>query len=236
MTGNSRPSDTTAAIYGARFGSRERQAKEEVWRELGRFFQDRYIPADARVLDVGSDVGYFIRNVNAAERWATDIRDMSAEMPSEIRFVQSDGLGLESVVPTDHFDVVFMSNYLEHLPSRESVIEQLRVAFQLVRPGGRVVVLQPNVALVGGAYWDFIDHRVALTDKSLTEAAELAGFETEEVVRRFLPYTVKGRLPASSSLVRLYLRLPFAWRLLGKQTLYVGKRDAEELGGARHGG
>ena len=41
---------------------------------------------------------------------------------------------------------------------------------------------------------------------------------------RFLPYTTKGRLPQTSGLVRLYLALPLAWRLLGKQTLYVAER------------
>ena len=72
-----------------------------------------------------------------------------------------------------------MSNYLEHLPSGDAVIAQLEVARRLLKPGGRVLVLQPNIRLVGAAYWDFIDHKVALTEKSLVEAGELAGLETE---------------------------------------------------------
>src|SRR5262249_2057793 len=71
---------------------------------------------------------------------------------------------------------------------------------------------------------DFIDHKVALTDRSLNEAAELAGFSAELVVRRFLPYTTKGHLPVSARLVRLYLRLPPAWWLLGPQTLFFRRR------------
>ncbi len=122
------------------------------------------------------------------------------------------------------FDVVFTSNYLEHLASPEAVIEQLAVVRDLLRPGGRAIVLQPNIALVGGAYWDFIDHRVALTDRSLVEAAQLAGLKTRRVIRRFLPYSTKGRLPAHPALVRGYLALPLAWLLLGKQTLYIGAR------------
>lgn len=66
---------------------------------------------------------------------------------------------------------------------------------------------------------------MALTDKSLAEAATLAGFETQEVIRRFLPYSVKGRLPAHPALVRAYLSFRPGWRLLGKQTLYVGERQ-----------
>ena len=64
-----------------------------------------------------------------------------------------------------------------------------------MQPGGRVIVLQPNIRLVGNAYWDFIDHHVALTEKSLEEAAELAGLRTVEIIPRFMPYTTKSRLP-----------------------------------------
>ena len=212
------------SVYDVRFGDRERRSKDAIWRHIGRFLQDRYISPTDRVLDIGSDVGYFIRNVDAAERWATDLRDVSADMPDGVRFVQADGLKLGDVLPQGHFDLVFMSNYLEHLDSSDSVIVQLRVAHRLLKPGGKVVVLQPNIALVGGAYWDFIDHRVALTEKSVVEAATIAGFETREVIRRFLPYSVKGRLPAHPALVRAYLAFSPAWRLLGKQTLYVGVR------------
>ena len=212
------------SVYDLRFGERERSAKEAVWREIGQFLQRRWIPESSRVLDIATDMGYFIRNITAAERWASDLRDTSAHMPDGVRFVQSDGLSLAKVVPTDYFDVVFMSNYLEHLDSAESVIEQLRVVRQLLRPGGRVVILQPNVKLVGASYWDFIDHRVPLTEQSLIEAASFAGFRTVHVIGRFLPYSVKGRLPASPALVRAYLAFPPAWWLLGKQTLYVGER------------
>ena len=72
------------------------------------------------------------------------------------------------------------------------MIEQLRVATKILKPGGRVMVLQPNIRLSAGRYWDFIDHKVALTERSLVEAAELAGFQTEALVTRFLPYTTKG--------------------------------------------
>ena len=84
-------------------------------------------------------------------------------------------------MPTASFGTIFMSNYLEHLESGDAVIEQLRVAAQLLRPGGRLIVLQPNIRLVGPRYWDFIDHRVALTERSLLEAAELAHLRTVEL-------------------------------------------------------
>jgi SAM-dependent methyltransferase len=210
-------------VYAQRFSDADAAAKNAIWREISAFLQ-RYVPEDGAVLDVACDRGDFIRNISASEKWATDLRDVSAHLPQEIRFVQANGLEIDRHLPHDHFDVVFMSNYLEHLPGGEAVIEQLRVARTLLKPGGRVVVLQPNVRLVGPAYWDFIDHSTILTERSLVEAAELAGLRTVDVIVRFLPYTTKSRLPRSPRLVRAYLAFRPAWRLLGKQTLYVGAK------------
>jgi SAM-dependent methyltransferase len=212
-------------VYEQRFDRHDQQSKQDIWRELGRFLQ-RYIPADGRIVDIACDVGYFIRNVKARERWATDIRDMSAALPSDVHFIRANGLDLADVLPNDSFDLAFFSNYLEHLASTEAVLEQLRVAHALLKPGGRVLILQPNIRLIGGSYWDFIDHQTALTEKSLAEAATMAGFTTREVISRFLPYTTKSRLPQHPLLVRAYLNFPPAWLLLGKQTLYLGEKRA----------
>ena len=210
-------------VYDLRFDEKDKAAKDAIWRELGRFFQ-RYIGPDARVIDIACDAGYFIRNVHARERWATDIRPVGDELPRDVHFVRASGLELDDFVPNDYFDLAFFSNYLEHLPSTEAVLEQLRVSYALLKPGGRVLILQPNIRLIGGQYWDFIDHQTALTEKSLAEAARMAGFRTQQVIARFMPYTTKSRLPQSPALVRAYLAFPPAWLLFGKQTLYVGEK------------
>src|SRR4051812_48942780 len=212
------------AVYARRFPVSEQATKEHLWPPIVRFLE-RWIDPASPVLDIGCDRGYFIRNVSASDRWATDLRDVRSELPHEIHFVRANGLELEVALPLGSFGTVFMSNYLEHLPSGDAVIEQLRVAARLLKPGGRVIVLQPNVRLVGGAYWDFIDHKVALTERSLVEAGGLAGRRRERVIPRSLPSTTKGRLPQSSRLVSAYLHVPLAWRLMGKQTLYVAAAE-----------
>ena len=213
-------------VYEHRFDETDQARKEAIWRELGKFFQ-RYIVPNAKVVDIACDLGYFIRNVRAAERWATDIRDVSASLPKDVRFVPASGIDLADVLPNNYFDIAFFSNYLEHLPSTEAVLQQLRVTHSILKPGGSVVILQPNIRLIGGAYWDFIDHQTALTDKSLAEAAVMAGFRTKQVLARFLPYTTKSRIPQHPLLVRAYLNFPPAWLLLGKQTLYIGEKPAK---------
>jgi ubiquinone/menaquinone biosynthesis C-methylase UbiE len=210
-------------VYTLRFSNADAVKKDLVWKEVARYLQ-RFVPRDGVVLDVACDRGDFIRNIACGEKWATDLRDVASELTPDVTFVQASGLELARVLPNQHFDVVFMSNYLEHLASGDEVVEQLTVAARLLKVDGRVIVLQPNIRLAGAAYWDFIDHKVALTERSLVEAADLAGFETTELVKRFLPYTTKSRLPQRPILVRAYLRFRPAWSLLGKQTLYVGRR------------
>lgn len=214
--------ESLGRVYEHRFSEADAAGKDEIWREIGRYLQ-RYVRTDGATLDIACDRGHFIRNIVSRERWASDVRDVSAQLPGDVRFVHASGLDLEGIVPLGHFDTVFMSNYLEHLPSGDAVIEQLRVASAVLRPGGRVVVLQPNIRLVGAAYWDFIDHKVALTEKSLVEAARAAGFSTEQLVVRFIPYTTRSRMPQHPALVRAYLALRPVWLLFGKQTLYVGR-------------
>ena len=210
-------------IYESRFSEDDVAGKDRIWVEICAFLQ-RYVDGDQPVLDVAADRGYFIRHIRTAERWATDLRDIRSALDPEIKFVEANGPTMSEKLPHGYFGTVFMSNYLEHLPDTSVVLRQLREAFAVTRPGGTVLILQPNIRLVGPAYWDFLDHHTALTEKSLREAAELAGYETTQIITRFLPFTTKSRLPQAPRLVCWYLRVPAVRSLLGKQSLYVGIR------------
>lgn len=214
-------------VYRQRFSEHDAAVKDAVWKVLAAWLQKRWIAEDAAVLDIGCDRGHFVNNVRATRRVGSDVRDVSRHLAPGVAFVHASGLALGGHLEEETFDIVFMSNYLEHLPSGEAVVEQLRVARRLLRREGRLIVLQPNVRLTGGAYWDFIDHRTALTEKSLAEAALLAGLEVETTIVRFLPFSTKSRLPRHARLVRAYLAMRPAWLILGRQTLLVARRDAQ---------
>ena len=64
--------------------------------------------------------------------------------------------------------------------------------YRCLRAGGRVVALGPNIKYLPGAYWDFWDHYVALTEKSLQEALTIRGFSVGVCLGKFLPYTMAG--------------------------------------------
>jgi hypothetical protein len=65
----------------------------------------------------------------------------------------------------------------------------------------------------------------------MREALQLAGFEVRRLYPRFLPFSMKQRLPHSALFVRLYLAMPLVWRLLGKQMFIVAEkaRDRAEF-------
>ena len=121
-------------------------------------------------------------------------------------------------------DVVFTSNFFEHLYTKRDLRDTLRQALRCLRPGGRIIALGPNIRYVGGAYWDFYDHYIELTELSLGEAMTETGFTLEQQIPRFLPYTMsRGSEPPIWTL-SLYLKLKFAWPLFGKQFLVVARK------------
>jgi SAM-dependent methyltransferase len=221
-----RPLDAELArLYRNRFPAEERDAKARLWRVLCRDFFQRYVPEGAAVLDVGAGYCDFINAIRAGRRVAIDL---NPEMPS---FAEA---GVEAfvhplerlgeVLAPDSIDLAFASNVFEHVRGPDALLEILGALRESLRPGGRLIILQPNVGVLGGRFWDFFDHTLPLTEKGMAEALGVAGFEVVESRARFLPYTTKSRLPQWPWLVRLYLALPIAQRLLGAQMLIVARR------------
>jgi SAM-dependent methyltransferase len=175
------------------------------------------------VLDPASGRGEFINNIPAVERWAVD-RVAYAEgthRPGTTVLVADI---FEAALPEKHFDGVWVSNFLEHLPTQEAVAEFLEKMNSVLAPGGRIGIMGPNFRFCADEYFDCADHTLALTHVAIAEHLYAAGFEPVKVLPRYLPYSFRGRLPATRALTRRYLQTPFAWRLLGKQFLVVGKR------------
>ncbi|MEM0898019.1 MAG: hypothetical protein AAGJ79_14175 [Verrucomicrobiota bacterium] len=65
-----------------------------------------------------------------------------------------------------------------------------------------------------------------MTDLSLAEALELSGFRVVESFARFLPYTMVGKKPLPPFFLKLYLKMPFAWRFFGKQFLVIAEKPS----------
>jgi SAM-dependent methyltransferase len=216
---------TLDPLYATRFPEADRAAKDAIWQVLCPHFFQRYVKDSDVVLDIGAGFGEFLRHIRCARRIAVDIERLSGRMlpaGTEEVFTPSDRISEQ--VPANSVDVVFCSNFFEHLPNTETFLATLKEIRTVLRPGGRLMALQPNIRYVGGAYWDFVDHHLALTHVTLIEACESLGYEIEEVIPRFLPYTTRSALPQSPWLVRLYLAVRPAWFFLGKQTWFVARK------------
>lgn len=202
--------------------------RDRVWKILCRHYFGRRIPKEGRVLDLGAGWCEFINNIEAADKLAMDLNpDTASRLVEGARFLQQD-CSEPWQVEAGSLDVVFTSNFLEHLPDKASVERTLGQAWRCLAPGGRVFCLGPNVKYLPGEYWDFWDHHVALTELSLSEVLALKGFEVETCIPRFLPYSMStGRNPPLV-FVRAYLMLPWAWRWFGKQFLVVARKGAAD--------
>ena len=89
--------------------------------------------------------------------------------------------------------------------------------FAALKPGGRLLALGPNAKLLPGAYLDFFDHYIPLTELSLVEVLEKLHLKTKTVWDHVLPYTMSQGNQPPLWLVKLYLQLPVVRRLFGKQ-------------------
>jgi SAM-dependent methyltransferase len=215
--------DPVTDIYRARFPERDAERRRAVWRVLCASVFQRYVrPADT-VLDLAAGFCQFINTIQCGRKIAVDLNeDVRAHAAAGVEVVIAASTAM-SAVASSSVDVVFVSNFFEHLPSTESLLGTLAEIKRVLRPGGRLLVLQPNIRLVGGAYWDFVDHHLALTEKTLAEAFALSGLRLRETRTRFLPYTMVGKMPAHPLLVWVYLMVPPAQWLMGKQSFLVAE-------------
>ncbi|HMB04153.1 MAG TPA: methyltransferase domain-containing protein, partial [Isosphaeraceae bacterium] len=144
-------------------------------------------------------------------------------LPTDVEFHLTSAEHM-SAIGDSTIDVVFSSNFLEHLPSKAAVDRVLDEIRRVLRSGGFYIALQPNIRFCYDRYWDFYDHHVALSDRSCKEAFIQAGLDVVTLIPRFLPFTTKSHLPTHPALVRIYLAFPWLWHFLGEQFLIVGTK------------
>ncbi len=206
-------------LYQYRFRNVDQEARAAVWAEISPFVW-RVLGQPKVILDPAAGRGEFLNAVPSQERWAVDLVAYPEGTLRE---------GTESVVgdifdvplPDRYFDAVWVSNFLEHLPTQEAVAEFLEKMYAVMKPGGRIAVMGPNFRYCVKDYYDCADHTLALTHGAVEEHLYAAGFEPQKVIPRFLPYSFRGLLPPSPRGTRAYLRIPVAWKLFGRQFLVV---------------
>ena len=208
-------------LYDYRLNGTGQQTRQAVWTEIALYLYQRMGSPEC-VLDVGVGRGEFITAVPADDRWGVDLVRQGDLESAGVKMIIGDIMDVE--LPREHFDGVFLSNFLEHLPDQDSVGTVLAKLREAMQPGGRIAIMGPNFRYCAKDYFDCADHTVILSHIGVEEHVYAAGFEVESVAPRFLPFSFRGVLPPSAALTRTYVRTPVLWRLLGKQFLVIGRK------------
>lgn len=211
------------ALYHNRF-SGEAEQRSDIWEVLCRDFFQKWVPTDSVVLDVAAGHCEFINNIRAGRKIAVDLNpdvEMRAAAGVETHVCRSDDM---AVLGDASVDRVFISNFFEHVP-REVILSTLSEVRRVLKPSGRLLILQPNVRYCAKDYWMFFDHITPVDDRALVEALAHTGYSVEKILPRFLPYTTKSRIPSGPALVKVYLRFPLAWRFMGAQAFVVARPE-----------
>ncbi len=195
--------------------------RTRVWKAITEHLQ-RYVPPDGSVLELGAGYADFINQIRAARKHAVDRHPGVARFCApDVSFRAGESRRLE--LKDESVDALFASNLLEHL-DEAALRDTMAEAGRVLRPGGRLILVQPNYYYCYRRYWDDFTHVKAWSHESLPDFLRASGYALERVDPRFLPLTFKGRLPKSYWLTKLYLALP--WRPLAGQMLVVGRRAA----------
>lgn len=205
-------------LYSNRFDYQQRKAKVALWKVLIKEFLQKQVGKESDILDIGGGYCEFINHIQGREKYLIDLNPDSKTFANpDVKVLNLNILNLnEQEKISKLFDKIFISNFFEHLGNKEELVEVLVFCFDRLKPGGSLLIIQPNFKYSFKEYYDFIDHQLPITHLSLQELLQTIGFKIDVLIPRFLPYSTKGR-SGSPSLLKLYLKSPFLWSFLGGQ-------------------
>jgi ubiquinone/menaquinone biosynthesis C-methylase UbiE len=191
-----------------------------VWKALCRYLQP-WVKSGEGLLELGAGYGEFSRQITAHPKWALDMNPQLAEYWGEAvaPLIQSATVPLP--LRDGSLGTVFASNFFEHFTMEQAEVI-LAEAWRTLRPGGRLIIVQPNFRLEPRRYYDDYTHRTAYTDGGFRDFLKSLGWQIVHSEPRFMPFSMKSRFPVSEWLIRLYLALPV--RPLAGQFLVVAEK------------
>jgi SAM-dependent methyltransferase len=188
--------NAAAAVEMKRLGERARElalvepqieASEQPWRELmalERLFDLRRFVGGGRLLELGCATGELLLAARSTFEVTGVEADANTSAVARARGLEClNGTLADAQFPAEHFDVAALYHVIEHLPSPQATLAELR---RIVKPGGWLALEAPNIAtpwfhLLGARWRQFIpDHIFFFTPQTLTRLCEEQGFAVRE--------------------------------------------------------
>jgi SAM-dependent methyltransferase len=197
---------TDDAYHRTRFQPDAR--RRVLWQTLVACVFQKQIPPEAVVLELGAGYGDFINAVTARRRLAVDVwPGMVAHLEAGVEGLVTSITRLDGV-PDSSVDYVFSSNCFEHV-SQPDLVECLAQLRRKMKPGAMLSIVQPNFKYCFREYFDDYTHTAIYTAQGLSDLLAANGFRVVRCIPRFMPLTLKSRVPVHPWLIRLYLMSPF---------------------------
>jgi len=189
----------------------------KVWRAITEYLQP-YVGENKTVLDLGCGYGDFINLISAKKKYGLDIGpDVKDYIGKDVTFINKPSTSLQSIADKS-LDVVFSSNLLEHL-DRAQIDETMNGVKRAMKKGGTLILIGPNFRFAYKEYFDDYTHKTVFTHVTLNDLMYEYGFKPVKVMPKFLPLSLKSRLPKSYLLTKMYLLSPI--KPMGKQMLLI---------------
>ena len=209
-------------LYSYRFQGIDQDGRIAVWREISPHVHG-LMGRPQKVLDPAAGRGEFIGAVPAKETWAVDaVSYEEAAHKPDTKVITA--MIMDAELPENHFDGVFVSNFLEHLYDQEAIsafLEKMHGQWSRAaasRSWGPTTATAPTST------------GTAPTTTSRSPTWRSASTSTPPASSPNgdppLPALLLPRHPPPSpQLTRMYLKTPAAWKVLGKQFLVIGRKS-----------
>jgi SAM-dependent methyltransferase len=205
---------TNIDYHGSRLTKDSR--RDVLWETLWRHKFAAMVGPDDCILDLGAGYGNFINAAVARRRIAIDAwPGFPAHVVSGVECHVGSVTDLD-FIDDGAVDFAFASNLFEHL-TKEDLSRTLAALRHKLSLHGTLTLVQPNYRYAFREYFDDFDHRSVYSHVSMADFLVANGYEVFHVEPKFMPLSVKGRLPVHPLLIRAWLASPF--KPGGKQML-----------------
>lgn len=166
---------------------RQNRVRKIVWDELEKYFNSYYLERGA-LLEIGPGYCDFVNKADFRIKVAVDIS------PELTKWASNEVITIVGQVSTDYnldykFDTIVCSNFFEHLDDIEFK-KTLEFCFSALKPGGRIIIMQPNFAYCFRRYFDDYTHKKIFTNMSMRSHLLDQGFSILREIPKFMPYSM----------------------------------------------